>query len=473
MEKPLLAEQDSNQTQSQTPPPAPVPKKRKKGIMKKFLVGFMAMVTLLLCGLSVLMQAGNSASVVIAVNSASIATGTNPDGSPFDIYDMLSDDVLQAAAESLQGTISIEQLKARLRVADALPNNVNQKLKQSILNGENENTYFPSVYQLTYTLVPSGDLLELCRSLFLYTFGPDAEQVLTAVVTAYQEYYADRHLKYAALFQIDWNQIADMDYYNRAEALRVEAMRIYRFLHANYDSATKTLESSSGLGYGDLCNALAQIINVHIENHQSYIVQKGLTKNMVELLREFQYMEDLYLKEQERKSEEYAVLQDAVDIYESSTTKVVFIPALDQDNSFYMNRTKVGMDYLIEQASAAKIEADEAEYAAKRYAYLQECFMNSTGATKKMYDHADETFEGIKESLVSLSETVIRLVEEDAIAGNKGIKAGEVYRDVSILSMAMSFAKRSVFALMALYVLYSFCGLMRKNTRKAKREGGK
>ena len=63
---------------------------------------------------------------------------------------------------------------------------------------------------------------------------------------------------------------------------------------------------------------------------------------------------------------------DGISIYDPSVTKVVFIPALDSENEFYMNRTKIGIDYLTENASKANLAGDEAENEAHYYEYLMD-----------------------------------------------------------------------------------------------------
>lgn len=446
------------------------PKKVKKTKKRRGWLVLVAIVIMLVSALSVGALGYNSASVTIVVNSADIAAGTNPDGTPFDIYEVLSDEVLTSASEKLNGRLSAEELKKHLSVVDAFPNNVNQKLKQSILDGEDEDTYFPSAYQLTYSLVPVGEE-NLPWAIIKNLVMPEkTEAILYAVAESYREYYADTYLKYEGLFDIDWNKIDSMDYYNRAEALIVETSRIQRFLEENYDSDMTIAESVSGLSYGDLSSALSQIISVNIENHRHYIVQNGLTKDLQSLLRQFKYMEDVCLEECERKTELYSVLYDAIDIYEASTTKIVFIPALDQDNSFYMNRTKVGMDYLVEQASAAKLAADEAEHDAQRYAYLQECFLTDQEKTKDMYEHAESVYTQIKEEVSALSETTKQLVEEDYMKANEGIKVSDVYLATSLVSLALSFAKRCAIGGMVVIV---FCGLRDlSKKRKAKKKEG-
>ena len=61
---------------------------------------------------------------------------------------------------------------------------------------------------------------------------------------------------------------------------------------------------------------------------------------------------------------------DGISVYDPLVTKVVFIPALDSENIFYMNRTKIGIDYLTENASKANLAGDESKNEAHYYDYL-------------------------------------------------------------------------------------------------------
>ena len=164
-------------------------------------------------------------------------------------------------------------------------------------------------------------------------------------------------------------------------------------------------------------------------------------------------MEEIYIEDKERKTQEYLILNDAVDMYDASTTKVVFIPALDQDDSFYMNRTKVGLDYLVESADAARLAADEAEHQAQYYQYLQTCFQESVTPLQSQINHADGVYMNIKGQIEALVESVKLLTEESNHTGNEGIKISGVETNASIVGVGMSFAKRFVILSMAAYVL--------------------
>lgn len=431
---------------------------KKIDIPKKFRVYLLAFAAIfVICCLCGIFQMTNSKTVTITLNSASVSKGQNPDGSAFDIYEILSDEVLETASEKLKGRISVTELKRHLTVSDALGAKTNQQMKQSILDGEYDNTYFPTVYNVTYSTISEKirdeGFLKQIAALFKSIFSPSAKRVLGAVAESYQESYAASYLTYNTMFEINWADIDAMDYYIRAEALRTEATRILRFLQDKTNKTPTTESSSQQLTYGDLNNDLGQLISVDIENHQAYIIQNSITSSRTELLRQFRYMEELHKEEMERQKEAYLVLDEAVDVYDSSTTKVVFIPSLDQNDSFYMNRTKVGLDYLVERADAARLAADEAEHNAKHYQYLQTCFAETVTPQQSQLDHTDAIYLSIKEALQEMTESVKALLAESNQTENEGIKVSNARRSVGIINVGMSFAKRFVFLSMGAYVL--------------------
>lgn len=420
---------------------------------------FAFVVVFAVCCLCALFQMTNSRYVTITINSASVARGQNPDGSAFDIYRILSDEVLEAASQKLGGRVSAADLRQHLAVSDALTAKTNQQLKQSILDGENENTSFPTVYRLTYSRVTDGDSIGQQIAAF---FAPDADRTLKAVAQSYQEVYAASYLTYEPMFEIDWAGIDTMDYYNRAEALRTEAMRILGFLQDKTGENPLVESSSEMLTYKDLSNDLWQLISVDLDNHRAYIIQNSITMSRRELLRQFRYMEEIHNEEAARRTEEYLILDEAVEMYDSSTTKVVFIPALDQEDSFYMNRTKIGLDYLVERADEARLAADEAEHSAKYYQYLQTCFAESVTPEQSQIAHTEAIYQSIKLELEELMESVKLLLAEQNQTENEGIKISNAERSVGIVSVGMSFAKRFVMMSMAAYILIYVAAILPK-----------
>ena len=96
--------------------------KRKKSNAPKAVYIYVLIFALIFtfCCLRAVFQMTNSRSVTITINSASVAKGQNPDGTAFDIYQILSDEVLSAASKKLGGKISAAELRQHLSVSDAL-----------------------------------------------------------------------------------------------------------------------------------------------------------------------------------------------------------------------------------------------------------------------------------------------------------------------------------------------------------------
>lgn len=58
----------------------------------------------------------NTAYTTVSITFAEIAKGCNPDGSPFDIYELLNDEVLENACQKLDNKVTPEILREHLSV---------------------------------------------------------------------------------------------------------------------------------------------------------------------------------------------------------------------------------------------------------------------------------------------------------------------------------------------------------------------
>lgn len=430
---------------------------------------------LVICATQALLQLTNSISATIRINSLYSADGKNPDGSPFSIMDLMCDDVMECAAQKLDGKLTAEEIRSHLTISDTMSGNSFTRLEESIYNSENENTYFPTEYLITYSTITQQTreegFLAQCKCLLDSFSQPSHTEILNAVLRSYREYYGQMYLNHDALFEIDWEEVDSMDYYNRFEFLDDTVERLRRFLQYRND---RTLSQFNG-SYTDLIAELTQGPAQDIESFQAYVTQNGITNNKDVLLRQFVYMQNLYEEEHTRKMQEYQVLREAIEMYDSTTTKVVFVPALDDEKAFYMNRTKVGLDYLSEKADEAKLKADSADYTAKHYLYLQSCFdiadENSDPAQEKntppQRDHADKLYARLKDEIQRLTAQAQLLATDANQSVQDDLVVSAPFANVGLTGAAMSAAKSFALLLMAAYVTgYFIKGVFAKKARK-------
>ena len=460
-------------------------KQRTKKSGRKAYIIILAVIVAVCC-IHAVYQLTNSVSATVMINSIFSADGQNPDGTPFSIMELFNDDVMNSASDKLNGALSAKEIRNHLAVSDAMNGESFAKLVQSILDGENENTYFPTKYILTYSTVSeqikSEGFLAQCESLWKSFFLPSKTEILKAVLQSYEEYYTELYLSYDSLFEIDWSVVDSMDYYNRFEYMDDTIQRLMRFLQYKNTRSMAQNETYTNPGYYDLIVELSNGPAHGINDYQAYVTQNGVTNNREELLRQFIYMQELCEEENARKLQEYDVLKKAIEMYDSTTTKVVFIPALDDSKEFYMNRTNIGLDYLSEKADAAKLQADTAIYSAKHYSYLQTCFatediIDEDGNKVKVKNtpdqraHADGLYEKLKDELQRLIGEVAALADEGKQLDRENLDISEPFNSVNIVGVGISTAKKFVLLTMAAYVaVYAVMAVYRK---KQKSEGGK
>ena len=80
----------------------------------------------------------NSTSLNITTHFSEVSIGQNQDGSPFDIQELLSDEVLEEAAKKLDNKIDVKEMKKHLTIAYHTNSEDIEKLKQHIRNGNTE-----------------------------------------------------------------------------------------------------------------------------------------------------------------------------------------------------------------------------------------------------------------------------------------------------------------------------------------------
>ena len=456
---------------------------KKNSAKKVYIIIFLTIFAF--CSVCAILQLTNGVSATVMINSLFSADGKNPDGTPFNIMELFNDEVMESAAQKLGGTITAEELRRHLTISDTMSSQSFAQLEQSIFAGENENTYFPTEYLLTYSTISEQIQEEgfwaQCDSFFHSFFLPSKTKILNAVLESYKEYYGKMYLDYDSLFDVDWSNIDSVDYYNRFEHMNDIVQRLSRFLQYKNDQTISQKKTSIDARYYDLMVELSHGPLKNIENYQAYILQYGVTTDKQDLLRQLAYMQELSEEENERKKQEHTALLEAIDLYDSTTTKVVFIPALDGNDEFYMNRTKVGLDYLSEKADNAKLQADSAAHAAKQYAYVQTCFgeeyiTDENGEKKQIRNtpvqqaHADALYKSLKEDIQRLIAETAKLNEDVKVANREYLSISVPFNHMGIVGVAMSAAKRLVLLCMAAYVCIYVVTTVRMKKQKKTQE---
>lgn len=431
------------------------------------IIAFLAVITVIAINL-------NSAHTTVSASFSEIADGGNPDGSPFDIYEVLDEEVLHAACEKLDNKIDPETLKKHLSVTGITTDGTFSTIKQNVLDGNDTYSYFPSRYAITYSVVSDSikadGLFASIAAVFKQFTMPSKTEILQSVADSYQEYYENKYVVSNELFDVDWSETKALDYFNRADEMRNIVNRMSRYLEKRYNEDVEYV-SKDGVSFGDLNAEAAGIIQNDIEPYQAFVIQNGITADKNNLLRQFQYVANTNYEQAARSRGEYSIMLDGISIYDPNVTKVVFIPALDSENEFYMNRTKIGIDYLTENASKANLAGDEAENEAHYYEYLMNQFGTAANSEEWILNLAEERcneiiakIDDFSKRAAAVNQAYINRVSYD------GVEVSEISYGQGIIPSVVAIIKMTAIWVSLFYVLWFVFSVIKRKKKLPKEE---
>ncbi len=398
----------------------------------------------------------NSASIVLDLRFEEASLGKNPDYTSFSAAEILSSEVLDAAAKKLGDRVDPQTLRRHLTLSDLTSVESVERVNNAVYNGEENYGEYPVRYRLSYHVVPPAaaqdGLGAVLTALWDQISLPGKGKILRVIAECHEAYFRANHLQSDAVLAVDWGALDEMDHYNRLQAVELVTQRAIRLLEEECVTAPEFVSGQSGTSFSDLNYLLGQISAMDINAYKAYILDTGLTVEREILLQQLRNFRDSKQEEYERQSAAYEVCMQAISVYDPDTTRVVFIPSLDTEDSFYMSRTKVGMDLLVERANKAKTAADQAQHDALYYGYLLECFDVEQDPTPEQLQRGEELYVNIKSKLIPLLEQTGQLLAERQEQDMQYIDYHEVDYGLHPFSMAIGCVKPFVFLSVCTYL---------------------
>lgn len=414
----------------------------------------------------------NTAYTTVSISFSEISKGCNPDGSPFDIYEVLSDEVLKNACDKLDNKITPETLRGHISVTGITTDGSFNAIRQNVLDGNDTYSDFPSKYTISYSVVSdsikSNGIAACAREVLKQFVLPSKGKILTAVTDSYEEYYENKYIFTSSAFEVDWTKTKSLDYFNRVGEITNIINRINRNLGSRYDEDVNFV-SKDGVSFGDLNAELSRILENDVEAYKAFVIQNGITVDKDRLLRQFRYVSKENYEQTQRNRGEYNIMLDGISVYDPLVTKVVFVPALDSENIFYMNRTKIGIDYLTENASAANLAGDEAENEAQYYDYLINQFSAFENSDESVRKAADKQCDDITAKIDEFLKKAVKVNDEYInTVSYESLSISDIGGGLGIVFSAVTVIKITVIWSAAFYVLWVIYSLLKG--KKIKRE---
>lgn len=385
-----------------------------------------------------LLQQYQAASVNITLTYTEAALGLNPNGSRYNMSDILSNEVLEAAIDDMGIDIDTDTLKEGLEIEPA------EKKKD-----EDDEGMISTQFKLSFK---SGRK----------TGALDAEEVLQHVANAYREWFWEKYTPNFASLDIDFDDLEAYDYPDMQSYLEVAVRRISAFADAFLRKDSAFLSSVTHESFSSLKAKAMDIENTGLETLNSYILYNGLSRDPDKYMSRIRFSHLQTSNEYLKNIRAYNVYLRAIGRYDNDMAVVVYIPTYDVDNTFYMSKTKIGIDHFSINAESysAAASGNLATIMSQDYLLRQ---LNAHRGGEAAMQRVDEMIGTLKTEILDLAKKA-RLTAQDYLET-------EQYGYISIAFPDHGYLLEYAFAVVAamVYFIFAYLGLMMSQLDKQAR----
>lgn len=256
--------------------------------------------------------------VVVSLNYPGGSDGLNPNKTAFNINELISLDNIKQTMDELQ----IDNMTAE-ELADRISIDISSKKEGIIL----------TTYEISYKKDKRNSL--------------DADTFLIALCNTFHENFIQRYADKNNVLDFQFKELESSDFQDeiKESALKIELLSRYL---TNRIKENGTYQSpTTKQSFQDLQSTLTDINTIDMANIQSYAVEKGITIDYDNTFNTLQYKNFVLDKDYKKNMIGYETRKEIIRKYDEAMSAIVMIPSKDKNDEFYMSKTKIGIDYLV------------------------------------------------------------------------------------------------------------------------------
>ncbi len=341
----------------------------------------------------------NKLTMTLSLNYINIEKGLNPDGTRFNVFEIKSKNVLDKVLAKCNTTgMTVDELRSRIDVYEKVIAKTSEKVRDANISGK-DFKYITNEYSISYS---QKDKFKKNHT----------TEILEAIASVYKDEFKKNHTSKNDILEIGEEVIENYNKYEYIEIAdlltnKVEAMERYISSRNNENSAYRSKETSNT--FTDILFMIQNFKNIEIEKYKAFVTSSALAKDKDSYIKKLSYNVDRLTLDRNKAINEVNFTKLAIEKYDPNITGVAFIPSIDKDDEFYMNRTKTGLDYLTKNAYDVGIITEKITKEIARNNYLIDIFSN-TIIDEEETNRLKQVANGILQSLQN------KLMEIEAIA---------------------------------------------------------
>ncbi|MBQ6381320.1 MAG: hypothetical protein IJJ41_06970 [Clostridia bacterium] len=287
-------------------------------------------VVILLSGCYFMFDSNNTATTEMSLNYEEAAYGLNPNSTRFNVYDIASREVV----EKMLGYCGIDPESVDI---NAVMNSItiNPTNKKSF---SEETLFITTTYRITITKPPEIK-------------GISTDEMLNFLCKAYKDNLYSKYTENRSILSFNIDDFHDEEFMQIADQLDLKAQQIEKYLNTRAKQSKTFTEKKSDETFKSLAQKVEDLRNYDIAKYRAFVIEAGCSHNKAHYLRSLAYTNRIKDLSYDKDIAAYNVYNAGIKMYNEAMISVVMIPSIDESkNTYYMSKTKTGMDYMASQA---------------------------------------------------------------------------------------------------------------------------
>lgn len=284
-------------------------------------------------------ESRNTATAEMSLNYEESANGLNPNSTRFNAYELASADV----ASGMLSACGIDPDSVNL---NAVMNSISVRPTNAKAFSE-DNFFISTSYRITIHK-PS------------FIKGIRAQDLLSLLCKSYKDYLFANYTENRSILYFDIDEFEAKEFMEIADLLDLKAQQIDKYLNTRVKQSKTFTEKQSEETFKSLAQKVDDLRHYDIEKYRVFVLQTGTSYDKAGYIRALSYINRMKGLSYNKDMAAYTVRNDGIKMYDESMISVVMIPSIDDSkNTYYMSKTKTGMDYMASQADNHLLTAQE------------------------------------------------------------------------------------------------------------------
>lgn len=333
----------------------------------------------------------NKRSFTMTLNYSGSEKGLNPDGSRFNLYEIKSNEILEETLKRLpEVNLTVNKLQSRIDLDTKMPTTVIDKVKTAINSGQ-DYRYVPTEFTISYS--------QENKFTTNYTV-----ELLTTLSEVYKEYFFENYSEKDYVLDFEPLNTDSYDYIDLVTVYNDKVSSMLNYLSAHKKENSSFRAESTHQTFDNVIEMLKNLNSVELEKYKAYVVQNAVSKNSSLYVGKLNYLYDSQQLDYDKLYNAKQLTENSINIYDSHITGTMFIPVLDINKDFYMNKTKTGLDYLSDDAYDHGVKAADIKKSMDDKEYQLDIFAEHSEPEDGTVKYANSMIETLNTRLTEVAK---------------------------------------------------------------------